>query len=72
MRHASLKQVVRSIALPGYGYPDEMLVWLEQLPAEYRAAMHEWATRERYRYVELREPDGARRAFWLIPRTALG
>lgn len=71
MIDAALRQLLQRIALPGYGYPEHLLIWSERLDRQHRPAVSAWADREGHPYVELVDPDGYRRGYWLVPRTTL-
>lgn len=71
MIDAALRELLQQIALPGYGYPEHLLIWRERLDRQHHLAVIDWADREGHPYVAVLAPDGYPRGYWLVPRTAL-
>lgn len=72
MTERPLHRLLAAVAVPGYGYPDHLLVWHDHVPADLLGAVTAWAAREGHAFVELWDLGAEkRRGYWLVPRSAL-
>lgn len=68
-----IPELLSMAAVAGYGYPDHVIVWRERIPREFVEAVATWAGAQGHALVQVRRPgDDELRAYWLMPRSALG